>query len=127
AREDEATRTCAGLTGEFPSILANTRRGERLRDGLSAAILGPPTAGKSSLLNALARRDAAITSATAGTTRDVIEVHLDLGGYPAIVADTAGLREAGDAVEAEGVRRAEARAADADLKLMVLDATRPAE
>src|SRR4029077_2802654 len=77
--------------------------------------------------NALARRDAAITSATAGTTRDVIEVHLDLGGYPAILADTAGLRESGDAIEAEGVRRARTRAAEADLKLMVLDATRPEE
>ncbi len=115
------------LAGEISAHLADNRRGERLRDGLSVAILGPPNAGKSSLLNALARREAAITSATAGTTRDVIEVHLDLGGYPAIVADTAGLREAGDAIEAEGVRRAKARAAEADLKLMVLDATRPDE
>ena len=115
------------LKGEISGYLADNRRGERLRDGLSIAILGPPNAGKSSLLNALARRDAAIISATAGTTRDVIEVHLDLGGYPAILADTAGLRESGDTVEAEGVRRARARAAEADLKLMVLDATRPEE
>jgi tRNA modification GTPase len=121
------TGTVEELVSEISTHLADNRRGERLRDGLSVAILGPPNAGKSSLLNALARREAAITSATAGTTRDVIEVHLDLGGYPAIVADTAGLRDAGDAIEAEGVRRARARAAEADLKLMVLDALRPEE
>jgi len=115
------------LKSTISDHLADNRRGERLRDGLSVAILGPPNAGKSSLLNALARREAAITSATAGTTRDVIEVHLDLGGYPAIVADTAGLRETAEAIEAEGVRRAEARGAEADLKLIVLDATRPEE
>ena len=76
----------------------------------SIAIIGPPNAGKSSLLNLLARRDAAIVSETAGTTRDVIEVHLDLGGWPVVLADTAGLRESGDAIEQEGVRRARARA-----------------
>ena len=124
---DAVTHTVEQLESEIRSHLADNRRGERLRDGLSVAILGPPNAGKSSLLNALARRDAAITSATAGTTRDVIEVHLDLGGYPAILADTAGLRDSSDAIEAEGVRRARARAAEADLKLMVLDATRPEE
>jgi tRNA modification GTPase len=124
---DGVTATVRELQAEIGRHLADNRRGERLRDGLSVAILGPPNAGKSSLLNVLARRDAAITSATAGTTRDVIEVHLDLGGYPAILADTAGLREPGDAIEAEGVRRARARAAEADLKLMVLDATRPEE
>ena len=122
-----ATAMVRRLEGEIGGHLADNRRGERLRDGLSIAILGPPNAGKSSLLNALARREAAITSATAGTTRDVIEVHLDLGGYPAILADTAGLRDSRDAIEAEGVRRAQARAAEADLKLMVLDATRPEE
>ena len=124
---DGVTGTVPQLSDEIGGHLADKRRGERLREGLSIAILGPPNAGKSSLLNALARRDAAITSATAGTTRDVIEVHLDLGGYPAILADTAGLRESGDAIEAEGVRRARTRAAEADLKLMVLDATRPEE
>jgi tRNA modification GTPase len=121
------TAAAQQLTGEISAHLADDRRGERLRDGLSVAILGPPNAGKSSLLNALARREAAITSSTAGTTRDVIEVHLDLGGYPAILADTAGLRDSSDAIEAEGVRRARARAEEADLKLMVLDATRPEE
>ena len=81
-------------------------RGEALREGLRLAIIGPPNAGKSSLINALARRDVAIVSETPGTTRDVIEVRLDLGGYPVQVADTAGLRETSDAIEAEGVRRA---------------------
>lgn len=101
------------------------RRGERLRDGLSIAIIGPPNAGKSSLLNLLARREAAIVSETAGTTRDVIEVHLDLGGWPVVLADTAGLRETGDAIEQEGVRRARARADEADLRILVLDASDP--
>jgi tRNA modification GTPase len=99
------------------------KRGERLREGLSIAIIGPPNAGKSSLLNLLARRDAAIVSETAGTTRDVIEVHLDLGGWPVVLADTAGLRKTSDAVEQEGVRRALARAEAADLRLLVLDAS----
>jgi tRNA modification GTPase len=90
---------------------------------LSIAIIGPPNAGKSSLINLLAQRDVAIVSEFAGTTRDVIEVHLDLGGWPVILADTAGLRESGDAIEQEGVRRAKARAEAADLRLLVLDAT----
>ncbi len=99
------------------------RRGERLRDGLHIVLIGPTNAGKSSLLNLLARREAAIVSETAGTTRDVIEVHLDLGGWPVVLADTAGLRESSDAIEQEGVRRAKARAAAADLRLLVLDAS----
>lgn len=99
------------------------RRGERLREGVHIAIIGPPNAGKSSLLNLLARRDAAIVSETAGTTRDVIEVHLDLGGWPVVLADTAGLRDSRDAIEQEGVRRARARAAVADLRVLVLDAS----
>jgi tRNA modification GTPase len=99
------------------------RRGERLRDGFRVVIAGPPNAGKSSLLNALARRDVAIVSEEAGTTRDVIEVHLDLRGLPVIVVDTAGLRAATGAVEAEGIRRALARAGEADLVLWLIDAT----
>jgi tRNA modification GTPase len=102
--------------------LDDSRRGERLRDGLYVAILGAPNVGKSSLLNWLARRDAAIVSATAGTTRDIIEVHLNLDGYPVLVADTAGLRESTGEIEEEGVRRALARAATADLKLVVVEA-----
>jgi tRNA modification GTPase len=115
----------AGITRLQAEIAAHLddRRGERLREGLHVAIIGPPNAGKSSLLNLLARRDAAIVSETAGTTRDVIEVHLDLGGWPVVLADTAGLRESGDAIEQEGVRRARARANSADLRLLVLDAT----
>jgi tRNA modification GTPase len=109
------------LSDAVAAHLNDGHRGERLRDGFSIAILGPPNAGKSSLLNALARRDAAIVSSTAGTTRDVIEVHLDLGGYPVMLADTAGLRDSADAIESEGVRRALARAEQADLKLLVFD------
>jgi tRNA modification GTPase len=110
------------LIAEMRGHLADGRRGERLRDGCSVAILGPPNVGKSSLLNALAKRDVAIVAATAGTTRDVIEVHLDLDGLPVTVADTAGLRATEDAVESEGVRRARARAARADLKILMADA-----
>ncbi len=112
-----------GILDEILQHLADSRRGERLRDGIYIAIIGAPNVGKSSLLNALARRDAAIVSATAGTTRDVIEVHLDLAGFPVIVADTAGLGEAGDDIEREGIRRARARAADADLRVALFDAT----
>ena len=102
--------------------LDDGRRGERLRAGFQVAILGAPNVGKSSLLNALARRDAAIVSERAGTTRDVIEVHLDLAGLPVILVDTAGLRAAGDEIEEGGVRRARRRAAEADLRLAVFDA-----
>lgn len=107
---------------EIEAHLADGRRGERLRDGIEITILGPPNAGKSSLINALSQREAAIVSAEAGTTRDVVELHLDLGGYPVVLADTAGLRETRNAVEAEGVRRARARAERADLKLVVIEA-----
>ena len=119
---DEVKHSIGDLRAGIAEHLAD-RRGERLRDGLTIAIVGPPNAGKSSLLNLLARRDAAIVSEIAGTTRDVIEVHLDIGGWPVVLADTAGLRETADAVEQEGVRRAWARAAEADLRLLVLDAS----
>jgi tRNA modification GTPase len=109
------------LADEIEAHLDDKKRGERLRDGLTLAILGPPNAGKSSLLNWLAKRDAAIVSAIPGTTRDLIEVQLDLQGYPVTVIDTAGLRETDDPVEAEGVRRALARAASADLVLHLSD------
>ena len=110
------------LLDEIERTLRDEHRGERLREGLVVAIAGPPNAGKSSLLNRLARREAAIVSPYAGTTRDVIEVHLDLGGYPVTLLDTAGVRESGDPVEQEGVRRAQARAAAADLVLWVVEA-----
>ncbi|NQV56683.1 MAG: tRNA uridine-5-carboxymethylaminomethyl(34) synthesis GTPase MnmE [Rhodospirillales bacterium] len=109
------------LDREIAGHLDDGGRGQRLREGFSIAILGPPNAGKSSLLNHLAQRDVAIVSERAGTTRDVIEVHLDLGGYPVILADTAGLREGGDEIESEGVRRALDRATRADLKIVVFD------
>ena len=101
------------------------RRGERLRDGVHIVIAGPPNVGKSSLLNALAKRDVAIVSEEAGTTRDVLEVHLDLGGLPVTLTDTAGLREAESKVEAEGVRRALARTEQADVVLWLVDVTAP--
>jgi tRNA modification GTPase len=109
------------LRGEIAGVLADGRRGERLRDGLVVAIAGPPNAGKSTLLNRLARREAAIVSPYAGTTRDVIEVHLDLDGYPVTLLDTAGIRDSAEPVEQEGVRRARERAAAADLVLWVID------
>ncbi|QCG97550.1 tRNA uridine-5-carboxymethylaminomethyl(34) synthesis GTPase MnmE [Azospirillum sp. TSA2s] len=121
---DAVRPVIAGLADEIAAHLDDGGRGERLREGLHIAIVGAPNAGKSSLLNAIARRDAAIVSARAGTTRDIIEVHLDLGGYPVVLADTAGLREAAaDEVEEEGIRRARDRAARADVKVAVFDAT----
>ena len=114
----------AELIGQVTPHLAD-RRGERLRDGFRVVIVGAPNAGKSSLLNALARGDVAIVSEEAGTTRDIIEVHLDLDGLPVILTDTAGLREAGGKIEVEGIRRALARAQAADLVLWLIDAKKP--
>ena len=117
------------LLGEITEVLAAQGRTERLRDGLVVAIAGPPNVGKSTLMNQLARREVAIVSPHAGTTRDIIEVQLDLDGYPVTVIDTAGIRETDDPVEQEGVRRARARAAEADLVLWLTDAddAKPAE
>lgn len=116
--KDDLSRSVAEIGGH----LEDQRRGQRLREGLSVAILGRPNVGKSSLLNALAGRPAAIVTAQAGTTRDIVEVHLDLGGYPVVVADTAGLRETSDEIEIEGVRRAKAIAREADYKILMVDA-----
>jgi len=113
------------LVAVISAHLSQARSGERLREGLTVVLLGAPNAGKSSLLNRLAGREAAIVSSIAGTTRDPIEVHLDLDGLPVVLVDTAGLREATDEIEREGIRRAEARAARADLKLLLIDATSP--
>jgi tRNA modification GTPase len=110
------------LLGEIQKVLAGQGRSERLREGLLIAIAGPPNVGKSTLMNQLARRDVAIVSPHAGTTRDIIEVALDLDGYPVTVIDTAGVRETKDPVELEGVRRARVRAAEADLVLWLSDA-----
>ncbi len=118
-----AVHAAQQLRSEIASALAGSGRGERLREGFVVAIAGPPNAGKSTLLNRLARRDVAIVSPYAGTTRDVIEVHLDLDGYPVTLLDTAGIRDSVEPVEREGVRRARERAAAADLVLWVTDAS----
>jgi tRNA modification GTPase len=123
--EREVGAETAVLSVEIAAHLADQRRGERLRDGIAVAIVGPPNAGKSSLLNRLAQREAAIISPIAGTTRDVIEVAIDLAGYPVVLADTAGLRESADAIEQEGLRRALGHAEAAELRLFVFDASRP--
>src|SRR3954447_2724752 len=112
------------LLAEIDEVLAAQARSERLREGLVVAIAGPPNVGKSTLINQLARREVAIVSPYAGTTRDIIEVQLDLDGYPVTVIDTAGIRETKDPVEQEGVRRARARAAEADLVLWLNDPQR---
>ncbi len=126
--EGEARSNTAALAREVAAHLNDDRHGERLRDGVTIAVIGAPNVGKSSLVNLLARRDAAIVSELAGTTRDVIEVHLDLGGYPVVVADTAGIHDdasGGDGghadIQREGIRRARKRAEEADLKLAVFD------
>lgn len=121
--ERESQTLGLSVLDEIEAHLADARRGELTRDGTYLTVIGPPNSGKSSLINQLAQRDVAIVSEIAGTTRDVLEVHLDLGGYAVIAADTAGLREAKDTIEAEGVRRALARADDADLVLLLLDGT----
>jgi tRNA modification GTPase len=118
-----ALRTAKELRDEIAGALAKSGRGERLRDGFVVAIAGLPNAGKSTLLNRLAQRDAAIVSAYPGTTRDAIEVHLNLGGYPVTLIDTAGIRDSADPVEQEGIRRARERVAMADLVLWLTDAS----
>ncbi len=117
-----ALKKISALKTEIEETLAAQAQSERLRDGLVVAIAGPPNAGKSTLLNRLARREAAIVSPHAGTTRDVIEVHLDLDGYPVTLIDTAGIRDTHDPVEQEGVRRARERTRTADLVLWLVDA-----
>lgn len=119
-----AVKAIVALHDEIAEVLAAQGQAERLRDGLVVAIAGEPNVGKSTLINQLARRDVAIVSPHAGTTRDVIEVQLDLDGYPVTVIDTAGIRETDDPVEQEGVRRARARAEDADLVLWLVEAGR---
>jgi tRNA modification GTPase len=122
--EEVAARSRPGLeilAREIDAALADASRGRRVRDGYRIALIGAPNAGKSTVLNGLAERDAAIVTAIAGTTRDIIEAPLVLGGYRVLLADTAGLRETADVVEAEGVRRARAWAHDADLRIWVVD------
>lgn len=130
ADEDLPEGLAAGARQDIADLAAGMRahlddgfRGERVRDGYRIALLGAVNVGKSSLLNRLAGRPAAIVSTMAGTTRDVIEIRLDIEGLPVILADTAGLRESADVIEEEGVKRARERAVDADLRLVVLDGT----
>lgn len=123
---DAARTVAATLRDGIAAVLAEAGRGERVRDGLQVVLLGPPNAGKSSLLNAIARRDVAIVTAQPGTTRDVMEAHLDLDGYAVTLIDTAGLRQAADEIEAEGIRRGRARAGAADLIIWLDDRGRAA-
>src|SRR6476660_2186982 len=116
-----AVKAIKALHDEITKVIAAQGHSERLRDGLVVAIAGEPNVGKSTLINQLARREVAIVSPYAGTTRDVIEVQLDLDGYPVTVIDTAGIRETDDPVEQEGVRRARTRADEADLVLWLVD------
>ena len=118
---DQVWSEALSLHSEIADHLKKSKSGERLRSGLQVVLMGAPNAGKSSLLNAIAGRDVAIVTEEAGTTRDVIEVHLDLGGYPVTLVDTAGLRETDGVVEREGIRRAEARGREADLILWAVE------
>jgi len=124
---EETNQRVAELSAELADLLDDGGIGQKIRDGMEIVILGPPNAGKSSLLNALAKRDAAIVSDMAGTTRDMVEVHLELGGYEVTLVDTAGLREAENSIEAEGIKRARARGEQADFKLLLLDSRSAAE
>ncbi len=127
ALSHRAYQPLSGLLESMAAHLADGRRGERVRNGFSIALIGAPNAGKSSLLNRLAGRDAAIVTDIPGTTRDIVEVRLIMAGFPVVISDTAGLREAVDAIEAEGVRRALDRAEHADLRIGVADARSQAE
>ncbi len=122
---DDAVAVVAGAQRALRAALDDAHRGEILRDGFQVVIAGPPNVGKSSLINALARREAAIVSPEAGTTRDIVELQLNLGGLAVVLADTAGIRAAPGGVEKEGIRRGLARASEADLVLWVVDAETP--
>ncbi len=117
----QVTEKVAELEASLLEHLDDNRRGEKLRVGVQAVIVGPPNVGKSTLLNHLTRRDVAIVSEYAGTTRDIIETHLDIKGYPLVIADTAGIRNTDEHVEQEGIRRALLRAEQADLVIVMLD------
>ena len=119
---DEIQKISNQVSKEIEKVLDDQKVGERIREGFKIAIVGPTNAGKSSLLNYLSRRDVAIVSEIAGTTRDVIETHLNLDGYPVVVSDTAGIRESKNEIEKKGIKLALNRAEDADLKLIIVDA-----
>ena len=115
--------TISKLKTQLNDHLDDNNRGEKLKNGLSLSIFGPPNVGKSSLINLLAKKDIAIVSDIAGTTRDVIETYMDIGGFPILLADTAGIRDGGDIIEQEGIKRAQKKTLEADIKILVLDAT----
>ena len=117
----QAIQRVQELADSIRKHLADGRKGEILRSGMQVAILGPPNAGKSSLLNILARRPAAIVSSIAGTTRDIVQVPLNISGYPVLVSDTAGIRETEDLIEKEGVVRAQQCAEEADIRIVMMD------
>ena len=121
-KEQQINGDILTLIQEMERHLNDEHRGERLREGFQIAIVGVPNVGKSSLINALAKKEVAIVSQIAGTTRDIVEAHLDVAGFPVILADTAGLREHAETIEAEGIRRAVKKAQDADLILYVQEA-----
>ena len=118
----EIQKTSGTIIKEIKKTMNDQKVGERIREGFKIAIVGPPNSGKSSLLNYLSKRDAAIVSEIAGTTRDVIETHLNLDGYPVIVSDTAGIRSSKNEIEKKGIKIALKRAEDADLKLVIVSA-----
>ena len=119
----KADAPLAALADDMDKALGNAARGERVREGLTIAIVGAPNAGKSSVINYLAGRDAAIVTDKAGTTRDIIDVHMDIAGLAVRLSDTAGLRDSGDSIESEGIRRAVERAKESDIRILVHDST----
>ncbi len=119
---DEIQKSSDEVIIKIRKILDDQKVGERIREGFKIAILGPTNAGKSSLINHLSNRDVAIVSEIAGTTRDVIETHLNIDGYPVIISDTAGIRDSKDEIEKKGIKLSMNRAEEADLKLVVVDA-----
>ena len=121
----EIKKTSDDVMNQIKKTLNDQRVGERIREGFKIAIVGPPNSGKSSLLNYLSKRDAAIVSEIAGTTRDVIETHLNLDGYPVIASDTAGIRNSRNEIEKKGIKIALNRAEDADLRLVIISAKKP--
>jgi len=122
---DEIKKSSDEVIKKIKKILNDQKVGERIREGFKIAILGPTNAGKSSLMNHLSNRDVAIVSEIAGTTRDVIETHLNIDGYPVVISDTAGIRDSKDEIEKKGIKLSLKRAEEADLKLVVIDAKRP--